>query len=317
MTTPNPLLNLQIPLGFGFMNASWAGAASLEPGAARDQFVADLADAMAAGVRFFDTADIYAPTWDSMGHNEILLLEAVAAWDAPANQKAELLIATKGGITRSPGEVWGKSASYDYLMAAISASAERLGLAEIPIWQHHRLDPNLTLAEQLRNLNLVKQNAPIRHIAVSNYSKPQLLQALDAIGGPADGGIISVQNQLNPVYRQQMDVLEVCEEYGLAYLPWSPTKGIRPSDAGGTAYEMFAAVAENRGVSTFAVAQAWLRSLSPNIVPMPGVTRLASIVDSLEAVDLRLTPDELQALSDLPPTLPLDAELVSDQPKQA
>lgn len=324
MHASNPVLQLQLPIGFGFMNASWGGAPTLAPGDARDAFIAALHFAMDSGVTFFDTADIYAPSWDAFGHNEILLREAIATWSGTETQKASLLVATKGGITRGPGqpgqdskgigESWGKSATYDYLMKAVVGSAERLGLSEIPLWQHHRLDPNLTLTEQLANLRKLNQNAPIRHIGVSNYSAEQLRAALAEIGGPADGGIVSVQNQLNPAYRQQMDVLEVCEAAGVAYLPWSPMKGVRASDAGKPVHDRFQSVARAKGVSIFAVAQAWLRSLSDVVVPMPGVTKLQSIQDSLASVPIRLTAEEAQQLADLPETMPLDDELVRDQP---
>ena len=313
----NPLLQLRIPLGFGFMNASWGGAPTLLPGDARADFKRALQRAMDLGVTLFDTADIYAPSWDTFGHNEVLLREAIQEWDASDAAKANLLVATKGGITRAPGEAWSKDASYTYLMKAVESSAQRLGLAEIPLWQHHRLDFHLTLGEQLDNLKRLNQAAPIRHIGVSNYSAEQLRQALDVIGGPTDGGIISVQNQLNPGYRQQLDVIEVCEEFGLAYLPWSPMKGIRPTDAGTPVYEVFDAVAKSAQASTFAVAQAWLRSLSPNIVPLPGVTKLSSIEDAISAAGLRLTATQLNALGDLGESQPLDDELVRDQPISA
>lgn len=311
----NPLLKLAVPIGFGFMNASWGGAATLEPGDAREAFKSALHLAMDAGVTLFDTADIYAPSFETFGHNEILLREAISEWNAGAEAKAALLVATKGGITRAAGEVWSKDASYGYLASAVEASANRLGLAEIPLWQHHRLDFHLTFAEQLENLRRLNVSAPIRHIGVSNYSADQLLQALDVIGGPADGGIISILNQLNPAYRQQMDVIEVCETNGLAYLPWSPMKGVRPSEAGSPVFDQFTEVAENLGVSVFATAQAWLRSLSPNLIPLPGVTKAGSITDALSAVSLRLGKDEVQRLSTLPDSLPLDDELVRDQPK--
>jgi len=310
----NPLLHLEVPLGFGFMNASWVGAPTLTDESARARFKSALHWAMDAGVRLFDTADIYAPSFETMGHNEVLLREAIAEWNAPAAAKASLLIATKGGITRAAGEAWSKDASYAYLMSAVEASASRLGLSEIPLWQHHRLDFHLTLSDQLNNLKRLNETAPIRHIGVSNYSASQLRQALEVIGGPLDGGIISVQNQLNPAYRQELDVLEVCEKHGLAYLPWSPMMGVRPSDSAMPVYAVFAGVAKAAGVTSFAIAQAWLRSFSPNIVPLPGVTRIESIQDSVGASGLRLDAAQLAALSNLPESLPLHEELVRDQP---
>lgn len=310
----NPLLALKVPIGFGFFKASWGNNPVVEPGEARESFKRGLNAAMDAGVLLFDTSDIYAPTWDTMGHNESILRDAIEQWHATPEQKAALLVATKGGITRAEGEVWSRNANYDYLMRAVENSAKRLGLSEIPIWQHHRLDFHLTFSEQVKNLRKLNENAPIRHMGVSNYSAKQLLQALDVIGGPNDGGIISVQNQLNPVYRNDMDVLEVCEEHGLAFLPWSPSKGVTKPFEGTETYNRFDAIAKERNVSPFSVAQAWLRSLSPNIVPLPGVTRFESILDGLSAVDFRLTAAELARLENLPESMPVDEELLSDQP---
>lgn len=310
----NPLLSLKVPLGFGFMKASWGNAETLLPGQAQDSFKRGLNAAMDAGVRLFDTADIYAPTWDSMGHNEILLREAIEEWQVPAATKTELIVATKGGLTRSAGEVWSKDGSYDYLMRAAENSAKRLGLNEIPLWQHHRLDFHLTLSEQIKNLRKLRENAPIRHIGVSNYSAEQLRRALDVIGGPSEGGIISVQNQLNPAYRNELDVLDVCEEHGLAFLPWSPSKGVTKPFEGTEIFDRFNSIASDRNVSVFNVAQAWLRSLSPNLVPLPGVTRFESILDNLSAVDFRLSQSELDSLQHLPESMPVDEELARDQP---
>ena len=319
----NPLLELKVPIGFGFFKGSWGNSAIVNPGEARESFKRGLNAAMDAGVRLFDSADIYAPTWDTMGHNEEILRDAVNEWQATPEQKQELIIATKGGITRAagdsgnsraPGEVWGKDGSYDYLMRAVEKSAKHLGLSEIPLWQHHRLDPKLTLSEQIKNLRKLNENAPIKHIGLSNYSADQLRRALDVIGGPNDGGIISIQNQLNPAYRHGLDVLEVCEEHGLAFMPWSPSKGVTNQFAGSEIHTRFSKIAEDRNVSVFSVAQAWLRSLSPNIVPLPGVTRFESILDGLSGVHFRLTAAELSALADLPESMPVDEELARDQP---
>lgn len=319
----NPLLSLKVPIGFGFFKGSWGNSAIVNPGEARESFKRGLHAAMDAGVRLFDTADIYAPSWDTMGHNEMILRDAIQEWQAPAAIKEELIIATKGGITRSagdsitsrtPGEAWGKDASYDYLMRAVEKSAKNLGLSEIPLWQHHRLDTKLTFSEQIKNLRKLNENAPIRHIGVSNYSAEQLRRALDVIGGPNDGGIISIQNQLNPAYRNAMDVLEVCEEHGLAFMPWSPSKGVTPQFEGTELYDRFNKIAQDRHTSIFHVAQAWLRSLSPNIVPIPGVTKFESILDNLAGAEVRLSQAELASLENLPASMEPDEELVRDQP---
>jgi pyridoxine 4-dehydrogenase len=107
-----------------------------------------------------------------------------------------------------------------------------------------------------------------------------------------------------------LDVLEVCEQHSIAYLPWSPTKGARANDTQAIVKEL----ADEKGVSTYAIAIAWLKSLSPSIVPIPGITRIESVRDSLNVVEL--SHEELARLNEgFDETLPMDAELLSDQPK--
>jgi aryl-alcohol dehydrogenase-like predicted oxidoreductase len=106
-------------------------------------------------------------------------------------------------------------------------------------------------------------------------------------------------------YRNELDVLEVCEEFGINYLPWSPMKGAHARDASPELRDF----AANHSASTYAVAVAWLRSLSTVVVPLPGVTRPASVIDALSGLDLALS-----SAVPLAESLPMDAELLSDQP---
>lgn len=312
----NPLLSLHKPIGFGFMKASWKGSPVLDDPTARQAFIDVLKYALDQGVTFFDTADIYAATWDTVGHNEKLLAEALGQWEADPSRKSKLVIATKGGITRAKGEVWGRNASADYLVRAAERSALNLGLAVIPVWQHHRLDPSRTLAEALQGLLAVKNSGLCKNIGVSNYSSSQVRAAYDILGGPADGGLVSVQNQLNPSYLHELDVLQTCEELELAYLPWSPMAGARETEAGTPSYSALTDLANLRGVSRFAVASSWLRGLSTNLVVMPGVTRRESVEDSLTALDFELTAQEHSQLQSQLTSRPVDAEIVSDQPRE-
>jgi aryl-alcohol dehydrogenase-like predicted oxidoreductase len=286
-------------LGFGFMKASF-GASDEN----RATTIEALHEAMAKGVKLYDTADIYAPSWNTFGHNEELLAEAIRTFNGDTSN---LIIATKGGITRGPNETWGRNASIDYLLRAVEASAGRLSLSSIPLWQHHRLDPNMPFEQQLENLANLKQRGLIQHIGVSNYSAKQLTRAIEVVGE-----IATVQNQLNPAYRQELDVLKVCEANSITYLPWSPTKGARENDA----QAIIKTIATEKNASTYAVAIAWLRSLSSQLVPIPGVTRKESVNDALNALNLELTAEDLTRINEgLEPTQPLDAELLSDQPK--
>ena len=285
-------------IGFGFMKASFFASEQN-----RQSTIEALHTALDLGVRLFDTADIYAPSWDTFGHNELLVAEAMRTH--PLGSQA--IIATKGGITRKPGEVWGRDASLDYLLRAAEASAGRLGVSKISIWQHHRLDPNMPFEQQIENLAGLRQRGIIEHIGVSNYSAKQLRRALEIVGP-----IVSVQNQFSPVYRNESDVFEVCEAHGIAYLPWSPSKGLHAGNARIVIHD----VADELGLSPYAVGVAWLRSLSSSIIPIPGVTRSDSVVDSIAGSKLMLEADYLERINrGLPATLPMDSELLSDQPK--
>jgi aryl-alcohol dehydrogenase-like predicted oxidoreductase len=291
------MLNLGA-IGFGCMKASFSASESN-----RQSTIEALHVALDMGVRLFDTADIYAPTWDSFGHNELLVAEAMRTHPLGA----QAIIATKAGITRKPGEVWGRNASLDYLLRAAEASADRLGVSKISIWQHHRLDPNMPFEQQLENLAGLRQRGIFEHIGVSNYSAIQLRRALEIVGP-----IASVQNQFSPLYRNEADVFEVCEQNGIAYLPWSPSKGLHAGNPRTAIHD----VADELTQSPYAVGVAWLRSLSSSIIPIPGVTRPASVTDSIEGSKLQLEPSVLERINrKLPASLPMDSELLADQPK--
>ena len=290
------IVSNHLKVAFGCMKASF------EPTELNYQTTIEaLHVALDAGVRFFDTADIYAPAWNAFGHNEQLIAEALRSY---SGNTEDLIVATKGGITRKPGEVWGRNASLDYLLRAAEASAGRLQVSELELWQHHRLDPNLPFEVQLENLAGLRERGIFKRLGVSNYSAKQLRRATE-VAGP----IYSVQNQLSPVYRQELDVLEVCEELGIVYLPWSPMKGVG-------SVPVLAEIGLEVGASPYAVAFAWLQSLSEQIMVMPGVSRVETALDAISASKLVLSVDQLARVeAGLPETEPMHWELLSDQPK--
>ena len=271
--------------------------------------------ALDAGVTLIDTADIYAPSWDNFGHNERLVGAAFATWSGSAEAKRKVVIATKGGITRGPKESWGRCSNLNYLLRAVEASALRLGVDRIRLWQHHRLDPSMVFEDQFENVLALLERGLIERIGVSNYSAAQLRRAIEMGGTPDQGGIISVQNQFSPRYRNEPEVMEVCEEFGIAYLPWSPLGGIGRSEGIATGqFGAFAEVGASLGVSAYATAIAWLRQTSPSVIPIPGASKISSVRDSLTGLSILLTEEEMSLLnSSLPDDAPLDGEL-SEQP---
>jgi aryl-alcohol dehydrogenase-like predicted oxidoreductase len=297
-------------IGIGCMNPSWiwANGAALDPVRRYEEAIPALQAGMDAGVTLFDTADIYAPTWDAMGHNEEFVAEALRTWNGSAEQKVKIVIATKGGITRGEGETWGRNGSLDYLLAAAEASAKRLGVDKIDLWQHHRLDPSIDFETQFENVLELKARGLVDQIGVSNYDAKQLEIAVKLGGTPDEGGVVSVQNEFSPRYRHDLNVLEVCERYGITFLPWCPLGGVRTKNeiAGASAFEE---VGQKLGASPFAVALAWERKYSPAVLPIPGATRTETVLDCASSAEIDLSDEDFAYLSS---NLPEEGEYSSE-----
>lgn len=293
------------------MNVSWPGRAATDPVRRVESAIPGIHAALDAGITFLDTANIYAPSFDTIGHNELFLKEALDSWSGGAEAKSKVLIATKGGITRSVGEVWGRDGSLEHMLAAAEASRERLGVDVIDLWQHHRLDPSIPFETQFENALEVKARGLAKEIGVSNYNAEQVRRAVAIGGTPEQGGIISVQNEFSPMYRNDLDVLAVCEEYGIAFLPWSPLGGSKKvGSIGDEDTGVIAEYAAAHSVSPQALTLAWLLAYSPVIIPIPGATRAETIRDCLSAWDVSLTAEEVEMItSSLGESLPRSEEL--------
>ena len=281
-----------------------------------EEAIATIHAALDAGITLLDTADIYAPSWNSMGHNELLVGKAFASWNAIAEQKAKVVITTKAGITRAKDGtmfgISGRNASKHYLYRAVEASAYKLGLSKIPLWQHHRTDPSISYEEQFENVMTLKEHGYVQEIGLSNVNAAMLRHAIKAGGTPAQGGIVSVQNEYSPNYHHWADVIDICNEYGIAFLPWSPLGGGRNFAKIGTGeIGAFKAIADAKGVSPYALVIAWHLNQFPTSIPIPGASKPASILDSLAGVHITLTADEIAELNTSCPTnTPINDELL-------
>jgi aryl-alcohol dehydrogenase-like predicted oxidoreductase len=289
-------------IGLGCMNFTIPGGVGLtDP----ELGIKAIHDALDAGIDFLDTADIYAPSWDDFGRNEKFVAEALSSYSGNANN---LVVASKGGITRGSGETSGRAASVDYLLRAAEASALRLGVEKIQLWQHHRLDPSIEFETQVENLLVLKEAGLIEHLGVSNYNAQQLEKAIEITGGQ----IVSVQNQFNPYYRQDLEVLSVCLANDIAFLPWSPFGGSRRAKDVETT-KVFEDIATELGISSHAAVIAWLLTI-PGCLPIPGATKSESIKDLVTASEIELTEDQKLAIAEaLPESEELHRELI-DQP---
>ncbi len=276
-------------IGLGAMPLSMGGNAR----PSREQAIATVHAALDAGVTLIDTADIYAPTWDTVGHNESLVAEALAAW---SGDRSQIVVATKGGITRSAGEGWGRDGSASYLRAAAEASRERLGVDVIDLYYWHRPDRRRLYAESVEALAALKQDGVIREIGISNANVEEIEVALDVLG---PGGLAAVQNEFSPRFHHtSKPELDFCGERGVAFLPWSPLGGTGGGAAAvGRSFPVLAEIADAHGVSPQRVTLAWELSLGEHVIPIPGASRPASITDSVQALTLPLSADELARIS--------------------
>ena len=285
-----------------------------------DQGIAVIHAALDAGITLLDTADIYAPSWNSMGHNEILVGKAFHSWSASPEQKSKVILATKAGITREENGTMfglsGRNSSKHYLYRAVEASASKMGLSKIPLWQHHRTDPSISYEEQFENVLSLKEHGYVGAIGLSNVNAQMLRRAIAIGGTPEQGGIVSVQNEFSPRYRLWADVIDICTQYGIAYLPWAPLGGTNSFSKIATGeMGVFNTIAEERGVSPYAITIAWHLAQFPTSIPIPGASNSASILDSLVGTTIELTTDEIAELNQsCPPDGPLEGELL-DLPK--
>jgi aryl-alcohol dehydrogenase-like predicted oxidoreductase len=256
----------------------------------RGRGVATIHAALDAGITLIDTADAYHLHADEVGHNEVLIAQALATY---GGDTTDVLVATKGGHLRPGDGSWTLDGSPQHLREACDASLKRLGVDAIGLYQFHRPDPKVDYADSVGVLVELLDAGKIRMAGISNATVDQIRQAQEILGGR----LVSVQNQFSPRFRSSEVELRLCDEMGLAFLPWSPLGGSSNAGDLGSRHAAFAEVAERHGVSPQQVTLAWMLALSPVVIPIPGSTRPATIRDSAAAVDLELSAEEVEALS--------------------
>lgn len=272
-------------VGLGLMTFDQDGAAP------REQLQATVRAALDAGVTLFDTADAYGhgdTGADAQGQNESL----VAGLLAEMGVADQVFLATKAGHVRTEGGGWDTDSSAAHLRSAVDASLTRLGVEQISLWQHHRPDPGTPYEEVVATLKEVHDSGKVRMVGLSNADPDQIRLAHSVLGD----ALVSVQNQFSPKFRSSRPEIDVCEELGLTFLPWSPLGGLGDAKDLAEKHPAFKAVAEDRGVSAQQVALAWELAQSPCVIPIPGAKRPQSITDSAAAASLDLSAEELAAL---------------------
>lgn len=265
---------------------------SIEGRPDRERSIRTIHAALDAGVTFIDTADAYNRDANETGHNEELIAEALRTYGADTSH---VLVATKGGLIRPGDGSWLRNGDPTYLKKAAKASAKRLGVEAIGLYQFHRADPQVAYTDSIGALAELLDEGVIRMAGISNAE----IAMIDAANEVLGGRLVSVQNQFSPRHCTQLSYNELKHTVGLgmAFLPWSPLGGIASAGALGSRHAAFDEVASEMGVSAQRVALAWELSLSEHVIPIPGASRPETITDSAGAMELKLSGEQIERLT--------------------
>lgn len=261
-------------LGFGAMRITGEGVWG--PPRDKAEALKVLRHCLDLGVNFIDTADAYGPEV-----SEELIAEALHPY------AENLVIATKGGLTRQGPSQWKPRADPDYLESALKASLRRLKLEQIDLYQLHRIDPNVPLAESLGKLKELQDQGYIRHLGLSEVSEAELAEAVKHIT------IVSLQNRYSLLHRKWENELKWCEENNVAFIPWYPL------DAGAMENETLQNMASKYNVSIYQIAIAWLLHRSEVMVPIPGTSSAAHLAENVAAGEIELSAEDVATLNAL------------------
>ncbi len=261
-------------LGYGAMQLTGEGIWG-EP-ADRGEAIRVLQRAVELSVTLIDTADSYGPYVA-----EEIIREALHPY------AEEVVIATKAGLLRTGPGKWHPLGRPEYLRQECEMSLRRLGLERIDLYQLHRIDPQVPVAESVGALRELQDEGKIRHIGLSEVSVSELQEAQQT------AEIVTVQNLYNLGHRDAEPLLNHCEEHGIGFIPWFPLATGGLAAPGGP----LAALSEEHSASPSQLALAWLLRRSPVILPIPGTSSVAHLEENLAGAELQLSDDQFEALS--------------------
>ena len=234
-----------------------------------------LQQAVKNGVNFIDTADSYGPHT-----NEVLIADALQPYTTG------LVIATKGGFVRTGPNQWTINGTPEHISEAIEGSLKRLNVSQIDLWQLHRFDPKVPIAETLAPVVDAVKAGKIKHVGLSEVTIAQVEEAEKIIP------VVSVQNRYNLGDRHWEDLVDYTAKRNMAFIPWYPL-------ASGPAKmeEKIKAIAGRLKATTAQVALAWLLRRSPNILLIPGTKSIEHLLQNLDVAKIELSDEDFTALS--------------------
>jgi aryl-alcohol dehydrogenase-like predicted oxidoreductase/histidinol phosphatase-like enzyme len=246
--------------------------------------------ALDAGATFLDTADAYCHDEHDVGHNERLIARALDRWGG-SGDRARVTVATKGGMRR-PGGAWVPDGKAKHLREACDASRDALGVETIDLYQLHAVDPRTPLETSVRALARLREEGRIREIGLCNVTVSQI-RAAQTIAP-----IACVQVSISPFDDENLrnGVAEYCRDNGIRLVAYRPLGGERVRRLAKDA--VVSRIAAKWNASLAQVALAWLLSFGPNVVPIPGATRMDSATELAGALALELDADDRSQLDD-------------------
>lgn len=256
-------------LGFGAMRITGNGIWG-EPKDA-DEARKVLRKAVELGINFIDTADSYGPEV-----SERLIAEALHPYPK------DLVIATKGGLTRQGPNKWLPVGRPEYLTQCVEMSLRRLRLDRIDLYQLHRIDAKVPVEESLGALADLQKAGKIRHIGLSEVSPEEIDRAKKS------AKIASVQNRYNLSDREHENTLSYCEKHQLGFIPWFPVAAGKLVAPGGP----LEAFSKRHNISVAQLSLAWLLHRSPVMLPIPGTSSVKHLEENVAAADVKLSDQE-------------------------
>ncbi|MCW2725184.1 MAG: aldo/keto reductase [Frankiales bacterium] len=260
-------------LGYGAMRITGKGIWGPPPDL--DVARAVLRRAVGLGVDFIDTADSYGPYI-----SEDLIREALHPYEG-------VVVATKGGLTRSGPDVWAPLGRPEYLRQCVEMSLRRLDVERIDLWQLHRIDPKVAREEQFGVMKDLQAEGKIRHLGLSEVSVEEIEAAREYFE------VVSVQNLFNLVTRTSEPVLDYCTQQGIAFIPWFPVAAGDLAKPGG----VLDTISKETGHTPAQLALAWLLRRSPVMLPIPGTGSVEHVEENAATATVQLTDEQYDALT--------------------
>lgn len=263
-------------LGYGAMQLPGEGVWGPSPDPDNARRV--LREVVDLGINLIDTADSYGPDV-----SDELIFEALHPYPQ------DLVIATKAGLLRTgPGE-WHPLGKPEYLRQQCEMSLRKLGLEQIHLFQLHRVDPEVPIAEQVGLLSDLQSEGKINKIGLSEVDVAQIKEASKY------AKIDTVQNLYNLANRQSEAVLKYCEENNIGFIPWFPIQTGELAKGNG----VLGKIASDLGVQPAQVALAWLLAKSPVMLPIPGTKSIEHLRENLSATEIQLSTEQIDQLESL------------------